>query len=38
MQRNDVEAMATDIAAQRPDVIVLAGWAHPPFRKLTTHP
>lgn len=37
-RRNDVESLAGDIAALKPDVIVLAGWSHGPYRKLTSHP
>jgi glycosyltransferase involved in cell wall biosynthesis len=37
-QRSDREYLADQIAALNPDAIVLAGWSHGPYRKLTTHP
>jgi glycosyltransferase involved in cell wall biosynthesis len=37
-QRNDEESLVNQIAGLNPDAIVLAGWAHAPYRKLAFHP
>ncbi|MBC8108799.1 MAG: glycosyltransferase family 4 protein [Anaerolineae bacterium] len=37
-ERNDVEFLADAISQRKPDVIVLAGWSHAPYRQLTSHP
>ena len=37
-QRNDSESLAAEVSLLNPDVIVLAGWSHAPYRKLASHP
>jgi len=37
-QRNDRQAIADRVAGFQPDVVIVPGWLHPPFRQLTKEP
>ncbi len=38
VERNDPAAIASIIEKQKPDVLVIPGWAHKAYCRLTTHP